>query len=512
VAQPNTIWRPARIKQELHMKSDAQLMEDDLRRGCETREVEFKSWMNIADGLAAIKIVRSIAALANRGGGRIYFGVSDEALPLPSNGDFPLSMFSAEVVHRIMKRHLQPEFECEIRNVEYQGDRYPVIHVPSHGEMPIIAKSDKGDYDVFVRSTKPEVIPAHTVDQWTELLESCIDIRSKRHAERSEEVDLIKVDQIARKVTEQLEPKIQAAIAAMFAGKQAELPDWKLIARLSEDTRRDFADQILGVDIEGFGKENDAYKELLALIPSNNVLSAYALLTEEDRLIAVDDLRALLGNASRHMKSVAYAGWSDFVTLTTAEGRPRTRQWDIDNGLVTGIEGMRLENMKVFGATFDYWRVYSNGIFSICQSYDEDHGRVKSSRAPYLTVRMILIRTHFLLAHAHFAMEMVPHAEKIAIVVEPCGLANRLLLSGVTDDARILGHGVSSDRFQTRIVFSRVELLGDYTGTLVRLLNKLSEPYGVEDGYFTTQRVTDMMYELERMGITAKIPTGVVRQ
>lgn len=495
------------------MKTDAQLMEDDLRRGCETREVEFKSWMNIADGPPAIKIVRSIAAMANRGGGRIYFGVSDEARPLPTDENFPLSMFSAEVVHRIMKRHLQPEFECELRIVEYQGGKYPVIHVPRHGEMPVVAKSDKGDYDVFVRSTKPEVIPAHTVDQWNELLESCMDIRAKRRAERSEEVDLIKVDQIARKVTEQIEPKLLAAVAAALAGKQPELPDWKLIALLAEDTRKDFAHQVHGVEIEGDGDDYDTSKELLALMPSNNVLSAYALLTDEGRFVAVDDLRQLLVAASRQMKSVAYSGWSDFLMLTSPEVRPRARQWDIGGDLFTGIEGMRVANRTVLGATLDYWRAYSNGVFSICQSYDEDHGRVTSSRGPYLTTRMTLIRTHFLLAHAHSIMQMVPRAEKVAVFVEPCGLAGRRLLSGVGGDSTVLGHGVSSDRYQTRSVFTRAELLGDYTGTLVRLLNRLSEPYAdrVEGGWFTAERVAAMLGELERMGITAKVPTGGIR-
>ncbi|WP_162254175.1 ATP-binding protein [Ensifer sp. Root142] len=495
------------------MKTDAQLIEDDLRRGCETREVEFKSWMNIADGPPAIKIVRSIAAMANRGGGRIYFGVSDEGRPLPTDENFPLSMFSAEVVHRIMKRHLHPEFECEVRMVDYHDGRYPVVHVPRHGEIPVVAKSDKGDYDVFVRSTKPEVIPAQTVDQWNDLLEACMDVRARRRAEKNEEIDLIKVDQIARKVTEQLEAKLMAAVAAALAGKPPELPDWKKIATLAQDTRKDFALQVDEVQLEGDGDVLDVNKELLALMSSNNVLSAYALLTEEGRLVAVDELRPLLTAASRRMKSVAYSGWSDFLTLTSQDVSPKARQWDIEGDLFTGIEGMRLANRRVLGATLDYWRAYSDGVFSICQSYDEDHGRVMDSRGPYLTTRMTLIRTHFLLAHAHSIMEMVPTAERVAVFVEPCGLEGRPLLTGVGGDSSVLGHGVSGDRYTTRVVFTREEILNDYPATLVRLLNKASEAFTdrVEGGWFTAERVDTMFRELERMGFTMKYPQVVAQ-
>lgn len=488
------------------MKTESQQMEEDLRRG-ETREVEFKSWLNVVDPAHSRKIMRSIAAMANRGGGRIYFGVDDDGTPLPPDEQFPRALFTAEPFHRMMKKFVHPELECEVRWVTISAGTYPVLYVPSHGEIPVTAQSDNGDQQVYVRGNRPEVMLASTPSQWEELFASVMRVRDKRRAEDAEEVEFIKVEQISAGVAAKLDNRFTSALAAALSGRKVELPDWTLIKALAEDVRSDFSAQIASVDLEG--NDVDLTTKALGLMPLNNSLQAYALLDEDGNLIAPPNLMGQLRSASRQMRSIAYDGYSDFITLTDPAVAPRGRQIDIAGHQYTAIEGARADRRQVIGATVEYWRAYRNGVFVICKSYDEDLDRVRSDRRPYLTTIMTLMRTHGILSHAFLMAYGNPSVDKIALLFDPCGLAGRPLLTSPDGDHYVVGRGIVSDRFGIQVLISKGELFDDYLGTLSNVLKEVSEPFSDLYGgnWFTRDRVAAMFNDLENRGITMKAPT-----
>jgi len=108
----------------------------------ETLETEYKSWLDlINDTEARADLARHIAALANFGGGRIVVGFTDAMTSAGANS-FPGVLYDRDTVSGIVKRYLEPPFQCTVRTVTSKLHvEHPIIIVPPHGATPICAKA-----------------------------------------------------------------------------------------------------------------------------------------------------------------------------------------------------------------------------------------------------------------------------------------------------------------------------------------------------------------------------------
>ncbi len=121
---------------------------DDLRdlvdNPVERLEVEYKDWLDLASGnKPRADLARHVAALANYGGGHIVFGFDDKTrLPTGPNR-FPYVSYTNDLISGIVKKYLEPTFQCIVRPVvTSSGNEHPILEVPGHREVPICAKAD----------------------------------------------------------------------------------------------------------------------------------------------------------------------------------------------------------------------------------------------------------------------------------------------------------------------------------------------------------------------------------
>lgn len=452
------------------MLTSAEQMAQDLAGG-ETRQVEFKRWMDITKGDGAQKIARSISALSNSGGGRLYFGVDDDGTAMPSSVDFPLEMFSQEVIHRLLKRHVG-ELECQVIMTDFQGSQYPMVRIPRHGEVPWIAPDQHGNaVGVYIRSIKPETVLVSSRQQWEELLDSLMEVREQKSVRRLEDGIVARTQDMAGLVASELK-----GLLDLRAGRSSR-PDWQVIESLAKATRLEFTAQLEKIVFEGRPPEKQKMADFVKHAALNNVIDGYALLSEDGDLVHVQQLGQNLRAASNTMREVSYDGWTDFLTLSDPRVSPRSSFWNIDGYNVTGVEGIHHDQRRIFSYSLDYWRAYANGVFTTCKTFDEDVPGDERKPKQYLATNMFFLRMHAILAHAGSISRNVPSAKKLAIFSEPIGIKNRKLHAGTGGDRQVIGPGVGSDSYPFRMVISAEELASDYIGTLAKVLNSIMEPF-----------------------------------
>jgi hypothetical protein len=151
----------------------------------EALEVEYKSWCDTSVAETSAKLGRHLAALSNHGGGYLIFGVDDKTRAPEGATALDAKLFGEDAISAIVKRHLDPRFQCPIEWTESGGVSYPVVIVPGHGSRPVIAIAD-GPQDqkgrpigiregaLYIRSAGPESIAIRRPDDWTALLERCL--------------------------------------------------------------------------------------------------------------------------------------------------------------------------------------------------------------------------------------------------------------------------------------------------------------------------------------------------
>lgn len=151
----------------------------------ETLDREYKSWLDLSAQSAAARadVARHIAALANYGGGRLIFGFTD-TLDFAGPNPFTTTAIDRDLISGIVKRYLEPPFQCDARVVKSAaGNDHPIVTVPSHGATPICAKASGPIVDGkaqgisqgvhYVRKPGPESAPIVTSAEWAPIIRRC---------------------------------------------------------------------------------------------------------------------------------------------------------------------------------------------------------------------------------------------------------------------------------------------------------------------------------------------------
>ncbi len=84
----------------------------------ETLDVEYKSWLDLAgDNETRAELARHLAAIANHGGGVIVLGISD-SMQFSGPNPFADVIYSRDLIASIVKKYLEPTFQCDVRMVK----------------------------------------------------------------------------------------------------------------------------------------------------------------------------------------------------------------------------------------------------------------------------------------------------------------------------------------------------------------------------------------------------------
>jgi hypothetical protein len=438
----------------------------------EALEVEYKSWIDTSDAVVGAQLARHFAALSNHGGGYLIFGVDDTTKLPQGASNLDPKLFGEDAISAIVKRYLDPRFQCRVEWAEVRGVAYPVVIVPSHGARPVIAIADgppdqKGrpigirEGTLYIRSAGPESIAIRRPDDWTAILERCLKHRAD----------------ILASIMRQ----------AMGSSSKPSLSATELLKHACAATAVSFKAQVEElvplVDAQNQARIRDA--------GSNFAVLGYALVGEDGELLRLDDLRAVNTRADVGMHQYAYAGWNSFLPLHVPERAPQMRSESLLGEDRFFLEGMRLPNTGVLSAALDYWRMYGDGICCFAESYRDDH----AGRSERLGIGLSMMKLHSILAHARLVGQEMPAIAKVIVHMEWKGLAQRYMMWD--RDMIASSQRIADDRFAKTITLDWAEIRDDY----FQALRKISLPFfnlvpvnGLTDSgaWFTRNRIQQM--------------------
>lgn len=194
----------------------------------------------------------------------------------------------------------------------------------------------------------------------------------------------------------------------------------------------------------------------------------YLLLNEDGDPVKLEGLRELIQSTDHYMHQYAYYGWNSFLPLSPPERAPQIRTAVLEGEDVEYLEGMRLENTGLLSMSYDYWRLYEQGMAITVESYAEDAPRQgRGADHQYLLVKWVLVRLHSVLVHARFLGAEVGGVHQVMVRMDWRDLAGRMLKK--TPD-RFMAPGVlATDKYAKTLTFPWVDLMDDYFGCLRRL-------------------------------------------
>ncbi len=306
----------------------------------ENLAVEYKSWLDLKGSTEArADTARHIAALANFGGGNIVFGISDDMAYAGPN-PFPNIVYDRDLIAGIVKKYLEPPFQCDVRIVKSAaGDEHPVVVVPPHGATPICAKASgpivngkpkgilQGAY--YTRKPGPESAPISTASEWAPVIRRCA--MHERGA-------------------------ILGAIDAALRGAQKN-------PEALEDTLRMWHDAAHTAFLKAVEKQNTR-----ALLAKSHYQFSYAIHRSDDQRANLNDLPETLRQMNSEVKDLVHTHLSSmFYVYTNLAPRFET---DPESGL---DDRDFLECQLQQGGDAEMWRVSDDGKATIIREFLGDN-------------------------------------------------------------------------------------------------------------------------------------------
>jgi hypothetical protein len=305
----------------------------------ESLSVEYKSWLDFSDNAVRATVARHIAALSNHGGGAIVFGITDDMLP----DDSTPSAVNRDVISGIVKRYLEPPFQCDIVEVQSAaGIRHPVVIVPPHGQSPICAKASgptvggktrgisQGTY--YSRKPGPASEAIMTSAEWAPLIRRCA-----VHERAS----------------------ILGAIDAALRGATEPAPDeLTKLKQWHDATHEAFL---------SLGRERDKSPRL----DENHWEYSYSIVTNDGQELDPNALSEILRQINGEAHDLVRSGWSMFYQFGRDPLRPYFNT-DPKSGIGDDdfLECALLSEDRAIG--MDFWRVSPVGKASLVREFWED--------------------------------------------------------------------------------------------------------------------------------------------
>jgi hypothetical protein len=417
--------------------------------GSEDLDIEYKAWMDTSQNDVRAKLARHLAALANHGGGSLVFGVDDKTRKPQGTTQLDRTLFGEDAISAIVKRYLDPPFQCQTAWATCDGVDYPVVIVPSHGSRPVIAKADGPQDDkgrpigitqgaIYVRAPGPESVAIKTPEDWTALLERCLSHRA----------DLL-TNIMHRVIGRPSKPTLSVA---------------QMLTAACDATTDDFIAQVAATEIP---PEDEVWFRAKS---QNFAVNGYALVGNDGELLVIESPYALNEQVSAGLRGYFRRSNMPFRHVRTAERAPQFRMATLLDREAAYLEGMRLTAMPVVHRSEDYWRIYDAGIVTIAESYREDHIVFRTgSQLPFLLVSECLAKVHAVLVHARLVGQELPPVNQIVLRMDWRGLHGRTLC---WDSHTVVSGGkkLADDRFVRTFTLPWSELRDSYFSALRRAM------------------------------------------
>ena len=160
------------------MDIDSSRIQALIERPTESLSVEIKRWLDPDSKEGIAKIVKTVLALRNHGGGYLVIGFDNNTLT-PDQENIPEKVkekYHIDKIQGLISRFASEHFEIFLEFPERNKQEYPVLIVPPGVKTPVAAKSDLycNDKDryliknnmVYIRSLKSNNTPSSTQATW----------------------------------------------------------------------------------------------------------------------------------------------------------------------------------------------------------------------------------------------------------------------------------------------------------------------------------------------------------
>jgi hypothetical protein len=218
-----------------------------VERPRESLAIELKRWINPDQPEGKSKIVRAALALRNHNGGYLIIGFDDNTLE-PDKDNVPddvEDLFHLDKIQGLISKYSSEPFEIIIRFPEREGQKHPVIEIPSGVRTPVAAKLDLCQSggnsiirtgDLYVRTlhsnNTPSTAKASWKD-WSKIIEICFDNR---------EAD---IGRFLRRHLGEVSPDIVKQLASVITSNSGPQPtEEECLCQLLKDGKNRF-DQLL---------------------------------------------------------------------------------------------------------------------------------------------------------------------------------------------------------------------------------------------------------------------------
>jgi hypothetical protein len=172
------------------MEIELETIKNLIERPSESLSVEVKRWIDPDDLEGIGKIVRTVLALRNHGGGYMLIGFENHSFQ-PDTSNVPSDVrvsFHIDKIQGYVTKFASDPFEVAVEFVERAGQVYPVIVVPPGIKTPVAAKNNLlfnnkklvTTDEVYVRSLTANNTPSTTKASWKDwpaLTEVCFENR-----------------------------------------------------------------------------------------------------------------------------------------------------------------------------------------------------------------------------------------------------------------------------------------------------------------------------------------------
>ena len=151
----------------------------------ETLGIEHKSWLDLTDQHHRGVLAKAIIALANHGGGYVILGITEDGADrYPTVRPECVSKYTSEVIAGVVKKFVDPVFECLLDYVPHPATGIEVAVVTVPGGIPDIVLSKSGIADGPITEFRPYIrkpgaaseMPT-TIAEWRGLFDRCVKAR-----------------------------------------------------------------------------------------------------------------------------------------------------------------------------------------------------------------------------------------------------------------------------------------------------------------------------------------------
>jgi hypothetical protein len=411
------IWKQSLIRTNAmaapYTKSDFQELVDTPN---ETLDVEYKAWLDLAENNEArADLARHIAALANHGGGLVVFGITDN-MEFAGPNPFPKVVFDRDLVAGIVKRYLEPTFQCDVRIITSRtGNSHPVIIVPPHEATPICAKAGGPEINgkpkgiaqgmYYTRKAGPESSPILTVAEWAPIIRRCA-----MHERAS----------------------ILSAVDAALRGSNTVSSAVADVLKVWHDAARPIYEK----DIADRG--------LPPFYSTSFYQMSYAIERANGQVLNLDGLIEILRQVNAEVRDLVATGWSMFYSFSQVGSAPLFQTDEKSGqGEIDFLECAHLRDFDPTVLATDMWRVSADGKATIIRSYLEDNAafvpQTSLAQGTWFSPQMMVSELAEFVRHARGLAERFNEATTVHFRCEWRGLEKRVLYDP-------LGHFLRRDR------------------------------------------------------------------